>query len=196
MSLTPIQTTHVLSINYVQSGKTHHQHNYVDAEVSGDSTGWSLIGSAASPTGLSNAVDQWQAKIGPLLGLGTTAGGYTLYRFDSPDLIPIFSGSYSFDAVGGGLTLTSQETLFFRDGLNKPLKFSIFEVNNAVPFHSTSTETADVGVALHNAITDMLDGSSGHMGGWLHSRSDSVDLRFIATTNSLNRKLRRARGFA
>lgn len=196
MAPTPIQTTHVLSFGYTIQGLTHHQHCYVDAQASGDPTGFELLGRGSSPEPMTDAIDEWEDIVGPMLGTGTAAAGVTLYHIVSGALIPIYSGAIPTITPGGGLQITGQQTMFFRDGLNLPFKFTIFETNYLAPFHNTSPLSGDIGAVAAAFIADMLNGANGHLGAWMHSRSDSTDLRYIAMTVSLNRRLRRDRGLA
>jgi hypothetical protein len=192
----PIVTSHVLRFQYVQNGLTHSDNRYVTAIVSGDATGYSLDNPDATADPLSDAIDQWEDLVGPVLGLGTTPGTVTLYKNTITGLIPIYSAAIGALAVGGGLTIASELTVFYKDSLNRVQKDTLLEVNFPVPLHYATYDVGVVGAALNALVADTLNNTLGHIGHWSQSRSGKFGPRFISITVGLNRRIRRRRGLA
>lgn len=194
MAPQPIAVPNILSFGWTIDGQVHHQHLYVHASPSGDSTGYDLLNQVSGSTPLSDAITRWAAKVGPVLGTGTTSNGVTLYSYSGGALIPLYTASYALTPGSAAYASCSQATMCFRDSVNKLYKFTIMEGQSTAPYRITSPTGGSTEV--NALIADLLSNTSPAIGAWNRTRGAGYPDRFISYVVCLNRKIRRRRNVA
>jgi len=193
MAPTPNVNTHLMQLRYTISALTHKLQFHVNAVY--ESATWKLIAHDDTHTDWKDVIDFFDDFLGPLLPVGSTAAGATLFAWSSGSLLPVDAYSYALTPGAGPVWVGFGETYFMRDENMKAMKAAVMSENISACYKATST--AAIG-ALFGPAEDMaeelLNLDPAHFGAYWYSLAGGYAKSFTSWVTDSNEKLRRIRG--
>lgn len=194
MAPVPISATGKFTLLYNVPNLNHRLELFVDVVAVGSA--WEIVNKVAGGANRSLAAfgqDVWDL-LRPFWPAAVAAPTCLLERKSGISYIPVDSHALTGTGSGTGTVfVTSQVSYTFKDADNHRANVYFFETlydaPNKIPSPSTGLFST-----VFAAITDQATASA--IGNYVVSRGDKSLVRGLNATISLNRKLRRARGYA
>jgi len=196
MAPTPWNTSHRLDLYYTQDGLTHVYQIPVEATPAGAGS-YNIDCKSITSQPIDDVVDYALLKLKTIFTASVTFTGFKLYSHVSGTIFDaVLDGSRSVAGTHAGSAVAcGQLTVTMRDIARKIVKLVFLESAYGVLFH-LSYPTGDT--ALDALLAEYLPAAAGALSfyefAW--SRGENAYRNVIFATASLNRRLRRLRGFA